>query len=253
MHKVDNKLNSRTLFNDYNHNIAVIYSSLEDQYAGELYLDSEDNPQIAILFTPFGYHFVAGNPDSKNVVENIDEIIFHQYLEKTKQKEAIVFSPNDQWDNVLDNVFLKHKGIKDGRKIFHLNRDLFEKNKLYPKLSEGIDIKLSYEQDNGAKKVYPVSRLFVEDKCVSFCSGFMIGKGYAEIDVYTEDAYRGKGFAKVVSMNLIDELLKNDLKPSWCTWPYRVESEKLALSLGFELAHTVQAHIWLEGECGKIS
>jgi hypothetical protein len=42
------------------------------------------------------------------------------------------------------------------------------------------------------------------------------------------------------------------ISPDWCTWPCRVESERLALSLGFELAEEVPAHIWVESECGEV-
>lgn len=252
MKKVENKEKYMQLFSEYTHNIPVIYSSLEGQYEGELFVDSENNPQIAVLFTPFTFHFVAGNAEIENVVGVLDEILFKQYLFKTGQKEAIVFCPNAKWDKVLDEVFGNHHGIKDYRKTFRLNRDKFMKVQAGNKVLEDVENKISYEQDRGSKKQYPVSRILKGAKCVSFCSGFMLGRGHAEIDVATEETCRGKGYAKEAAISLINELLKKGIEPDWCTWPYRIESEKLALSLGYELANEIPAHIWVESECGKI-
>jgi len=240
------------LFSKYTHNIPVIYSSLEGQYDGELFVDSENNPQMAVLFTPFAFHFVVGNADIDNVVNVLDDIIFKQYLTRTGQKEAIVFCPNAKWDKILDDVFGKHHGIKGFRKIFRLNKDKFIEVQAGRKALEDVENRILYEQDCGAKKQYLVSRILKGSECISFCSGFMLGKGRAEIDVATEEAYRRKGYAKEAAVSLINELLKNGIEPDWCTWPYRTESEKLALSLGYELMDEIPAHIWVEAECGKI-
>lgn len=251
MNKVEVKDEYLSMFNGYTHNIPVIYSSMEGQYDGQLFVDSVKETQVAILFTPFAFHFVAGNPEVDNIIDMLDEIIFEQYLAETEQKEAIIFSPNEKWDRVLDEVFARHNGIKDNRMVFHLNRDQFKKMQAEQKALTGVENRLLYEQGNGARKEYPVSRIFKGAKCISFCSGFMIGKGHAEIDVNTEEAYREVGYAKAASIILINELLKNGIEPDWCTWPYRIESQKLALSLGFELKEKVPVHIWVEDECGK--
>lgn len=252
MEKVQNKEKYFKLFSNYTHNIPVIYSSLEGQYDGELYVDSENNPQIAVLFTPFAFHFITGNAETDNAVDILDEIIFKQYISETKQKEAIVFCPDTKWDEVLDAVFRKYHGLKDRRKIFHLNKDKFVELKDKRDGIKDVESKISYIQDGGAKKPYPISRIFRGEECVSFCSGFMLGRGYAEIDVATGEVYRGKGYAKEASIALISELIKSDIEPNWCTWPYRIESQQLALSLGFELVDEIPAHIWVESECGKI-
>jgi hypothetical protein len=252
MERVRNKEEYFQLFSNYTFNIPVIYSSLEGQYDGELYVDSKDNPQIAVLFTPFAFHFVTGNAETDNAVDILDEIIFKKYISQTKQKEAVVFVPDPRWDKVLDEVFGKYHGLKDRRKIFRLNKDRFEEIKAGRDGLKDIEIKVSYTQDGGAGKPYPISRIFKGEECVSFCSGFMLGKGHAEIDVATKEIHRGKGYAKEASIALINELLKNNIEPDWCTWPYRIESEKLALSLGFELAVEIPAYIWLEDKCGKI-
>jgi len=252
MIKVKNNEKYFKLFEEYTHSIPVIYSSLEGQYEGELYVDKEDDPQVAILFTPFAFHYVAGNAEMSNVTEVIDDIIFKHYLLETDQKEAIVFSPNDKWNNVLDKVFKRYNGIKDKRMIFRLNREKYNEQKNDKKVISDMDNRLSFENEQASQKEYPVGRIYLQQKCVSFCSGFMLGKGHAEINVSTDEEYRGNGYAKAAAFTLINELLNRSIEPDWCTWPYRVESQKLASSLGFELVDEIPTYIWVEDECGKI-
>ncbi len=252
MKKVENKQKYMQLFQEYNHNIPVIYSSLKGQYNGELYVDSENDTQAAILFTQFAFHYVAGNSESRNAIDILDEVIFQKYLSETGQKEAIVFCPDQKWNKVLDEVFSRHNGIKDCRKIFRLNKDKYKEVQTNRIDLHGLKKTLQYEKENGAGKEYPVCRIMNGEECISFCSGFMLGNGHAEIDVSTKDPYRGKGYAKEASITLINELLENEIEPDWCTWPYRIGSEKLALSLGYELKSIVPAHIWVEEKCGKI-
>ncbi len=251
MNKVENKEKYLQLFRDYTHNIPVIYSSLEGQYDGELYVDSENNPQTAVLFTPFAFHFIAGNTTVENVVDLLDELIFKQYIAKFGQKEAIMFSPNEKWNRVLDEVFCKHNGLKDLRKIFRLNKLKFLEQ-TGSKAPQDAKYELFYEKEGGAKSSYPVCRVFKDEKYVGYCSGFMLGKGHAEIDVFVEENYRGRGYAKGASTILIKELLDKNIEPDWCTWAYRTESQNLAFSLGFEFLNEVPAHIWVEGECDKL-
>lgn len=50
------------LFQAYGSNRAVIYSVLEGQYDGEIFVDDENQPRWVLLQTPFLQHFVAGEP-----------------------------------------------------------------------------------------------------------------------------------------------------------------------------------------------
>ncbi len=238
------------LFDEYSHSLPLIYSCLEGQYIGDLYVDDESNPNIALLFTPFAFHFVAGNSEIENNVELLDDLIFGKYLKLSNQKEAIVFAPNSAWDAILDEIFKQHNGISDNRKIYRLNKQTYHDQKRKNTIKSEIERKLIYEQDMGSNIQYPVSRIYLNGACVSFCSGFMLGKMEAEIDIGTNEKHRKKGYAKEAAFALIDELISKGIEPNWCTWPYRIGSQKLALSLGFELAKEVPAHIWVEAECG---
>ncbi|MCK8060616.1 MULTISPECIES: GNAT family N-acetyltransferase [unclassified Fusibacter] len=240
------------MFEEFTHNIPVIYSSLEGQYDGSLYVDDEVDPKIAVLFTQFAFHFIAGDSSAQNVVDLVDDMIFKQYLYTSKEKEAIVFSPSQSWNGVLDEVFKRHNGIRDERVLYKLDRKKFYER--YENRSESLNTekKIALEKENGSSIEYPICRVFVEQTCVSFCSGFMLGNGHAEIDVATEEEYRGLGYAKEAAFSLINELLKDDIEPNWCSWACKEGSRRLAESLGYDFAEEIPAHIWVEDECGKI-
>jgi len=251
--KVNEKEKYAYMFESYTHSIPIIYSSIEGQYDGDLYVDQLENPQIAVLFTPFAFHYVAGNADTEDVVEKIDDFIFKKYLCRFHQKEAIVFSPNLNWNHVLDAVFKRYNGIINMRNMFRLNKDKFM-NRLSQHISpRDVDRKIVQEKKEGSRIEYPTCQLYLDQECISFCSGFMLGNGHAEINIETLEAYRGKGYGKDVAFALINTLIKKGIEPDWCTWPFRKASSKLAESIGFELEYQIPAYIWVEDECGKIS
>ena len=77
MIKIENDTFSyENLFNEYKHNVTVIFSSLEGQYLGELFVNNEVKCEYAFLATPFDYYLVAGNPKLEGTVEEIDKLPF---------------------------------------------------------------------------------------------------------------------------------------------------------------------------------
>jgi hypothetical protein len=230
-------------FEGYNHNIPVIYSTLEGQYQGVIYCDDEE--EIAILVAKFDFIFIGGNIENKKAEEIINDIIFNELVQRQQRKEIIVFGQNEKWDSVLSRVSQGHHGVSDLRKCYKLDQVKFKKIYNENKLNN-VSVVIKYEQDNDSSVDYPVSRVFINDLNVSFCSAFMLAKGYAEIDVATEEDFRRKGYAKIGAIALINELISQDIEPNWCTWPYRLESQALALSIGFKLDKEVPAYIWVD-------
>lgn len=90
-------------------------------------------------------------------------------------------------------------------------------------------------------------KLLYDGREVSHCNAIMVGRGKAEIDIETDEAFRGKGYATLAATLLIDKLLENNLTPTWSTWPFRVESQHIAQKLGFVSQPDAKAWIWMEG------
>ncbi len=233
------------LFDEYSHNTAVIHSSIEGQYAGELFVNKQDNPDIAILFTPFDFAYVAGNPSFPNAIEVLKDVIF-DYINEHSKEEMVVFSPTEQWHSILAAVFDKHNGLSDYRKVFALNQTKFESFKQTMQNRNDVTATILYEQQHNSVIAYPVARVYKDGACVSHCAGFMLGKNHAEIDVGTEEGYEQQGYATIAAALLIDELLQKGITPDWNTWPYKEASQALAKKLGFEEQPSAKAFIWLK-------
>lgn len=230
-------------FEGYSDNIPVIYSTLEGQYQGSIYCDDEE--VLVVLVTKFGFIFPGGNIECENAEDTINDIIFNELVLRQQYKEIIVFAPNENWYPVLDKVFESHHGVSDIRKCYKLNKDRFINAADEFKL-DNIRVEVKHERENDSAIEYPVARVYADNVNVSYCSAFMLAKGCAEIDVATIESYRQKGYAKIGAIALIKDLLKQDIEPCWCTWPYRVESQTLAQAIGFELNKVVRAYIWVD-------
>ena len=230
-------------FEGYQDQIPVIYSTLEGQYQGEIYCDEEE--EIVVLVTQFDFIFLGGNIESIRAEDIIEDIIFNELVQKQQRKEIIIFGQNEKWNDILDKVFRKHHGVSDLRKCYHLDLDKFQRSsrEVIPTIAR---VAVKNEQENGSSIEYPVARVYVDDKCVSFCSASMLARGYADIEVSTEEAFRQKGYAKIAAIALMEELLHQGIEPNWCTWPYRIESQALAQSIGFALEKEIPAFIWEE-------
>lgn len=177
----------------------------------------------------------------------MEEALFQRILPAQEEKELVVFGDGDRWHSVLEEVFTRHHGVSDGRKIFSFSPDGFH---AVQRPSLPADVQAILIQ----AKPLPVSHrdtwsaeLTWDGRVLSHCKALMIGDGQAELDISTEEAYRGQGYATHAAVLLIEQLLREGLTPNWSCWPYRVESQHLAQKLGFLPQPDARAFIWVEG------
>jgi hypothetical protein len=240
-----------SMFSEYTHNIPVIYSVLEGQYDGCVYVDKLDAPGYVLLYTPFMFCYVCGNPGITGVVTELETLLFKQILPSASEKEIVVFSPSTDWHLVLKQVFDAHNGLTDGRRLFEFDLTSFYLAKeKYNKLPEGVRLCIKDVLDDpSSRKAYPSAQLWVGDICVSTCSAVMLGANCAELDINTHSDHQGKSYATYAAIFLIDELLRRNYTPSWSTWPYRGASQAVALKVGFSRSPDTLAFIWTENDC----
>ena len=234
------------LFQAYSSNRAVIFSVLEGQYDGHIFADNETQPRWALLTAPFLQHFVAGEP-IEGCAEALEELLFQRILPAQEEKELVVFGDGERWHGSLGEVFTRHHGISDGRKILAFSPEGF-RGIPRPALPAAIHCSLLQSKLHPASRQATWSaRLTQDEQVICHCDALMIGDGLAELDIFTEEAYRGRGYATYAAILLINQLLREGLTPTWSCWPYRVESQHLAQKLGFLPQPDAQAFIWAEG------
>jgi hypothetical protein len=236
---------ARHLFEDFEFYQPVIYSIFENQYDGFIYTDNENKMNWALLETPFLQHIIAGKP-TNDCESNLEDILFSIILNKQNEKEIVVFHNNDEWNIMLERIFKKRNGVSILRKIFHFSLEKYSKiNHLNAPNDCKKIIKKCMVLPCGHKESWSVKLLF-EGQIVSHCDAIMVGKNMAEIDIGTEEAFRGKGYATIAAMTLIDKLLEEKITPCWSTWSFRVESQHICQKLGFVPQQDVKAWIWME-------
>ncbi len=237
---------TRPLYERYTSNRAPIFSIFESQYDGCAYVDDIHDIHWAVLCTPFLQHFVAGVPTA-GCAPVLEDILFNDILAGQEEKEIVAFADSDRWNDVLDGIYAKHRGVTDGRKIFEFSAEKFCTVER-PSLPDGILPLMSKDRALPASHADAwCVRLMSDDQVVCHCDAIMIGDGMAEIDIGTEEAFRSMGYATAAATLLIDNLLQDGLTPSWSCWPFRVESQGLAKKLGFLPQPDARAWIWVEG------
>lgn len=237
---------ARYLYDAYECNQAVIFSIFENQYDGCIYTNDRNDLKWSVLQTPFLQHFIAGVP-TDGCAPILEEILFTNIPGEQNEKEIVVFSDTDKWNDILQEIFKKHNGVSDSRKLFAFSADNYCKCN---RLTIPGDVQAIVEKCKTAPNSHIdtwSAKLFVKGQAVSHCDAMMIGKGMAEIDIATDEAFRGNGYATMAAILLIDKLLEDGLVPSWSTWPYRVESQHIARKLGFIPQPDAKAWIWVEG------
>ena len=237
------------LFAEYKNNIPVFQSALDGNYEGTAFVDNDTAPSWAVLQLPICFHFVAGRLIEKEILE---DILYNSILSVQDEKQLIVFSPSNEWQPLLESIFLPRKGFIVPRKMFKFSHEKYQaaidSQSAMPDNAKIVTAKERIEGDF-CKNDEWVSRLLVNGECVSTCAAPMTGGGYAEIDVKTHPDFQGRGYATIVTLALIQKLLEDSLIPCWSAWPYRKASRLLAEKVGFTPEPDVNAWLWDENEC----
>lgn len=245
------------ILKNIDHNVALVFSVIERNSPGVVYVDNIIEPQSIFIDTLGSFYYLCGREDNVEFNNQVYDTIFREILPKRIEKELILFSYSDEWKDRLDYL-LKEKGaIRINRKTFSFNLQKFNpyigwKNKVpsgYKVERITNELAEKYEQykpiiDSSSKRFgYCVLK---DDEVVSDCIAVCVGGGEAEVGISTNENYRRQGYATLAASAFIEHCLLNGLTPNWACWPYRVESIALARKLGFQDKAGIQAHYWAE-------
>jgi len=245
------------LFRQIEHSIAIVFSVLEGNSPGRVFVDKLDQPSCAFLFPEGTFYYIAGDEKNDAFCHSVHQLLFEKLLPDADEKEIILFAFNDAWRICLDNLLKENGAIRIYRKMFDFNADRYAdfcKNQkgipagmclrpMGPELAERYP-QFQAVVDPGSKRFGYC--LVNGEEIVSECSSIFVGNGEAEIDIHTAEAYQGRGYALLVASALIDECQERGLRPNWACWPERQASLALAKKLGFEEKPDVPAHLWAE-------
>ena len=228
------------LAKDIKNNKALIYSMINGDLDAEIFADNNTKTTIALLSWEFS--FLLGS--EKNLVssQKICDLIFDNILPELDEKELILFLDKNRWP-LLSKLLKEKSCITIYRKMFIFDKTKFSKMKInLGKLPEGLFVS-PMKTDSANTFGYCIKK-GTNDICK--CESVAVGSKEAEIDIWTNEKYRNKGYATITAASFIDHCLKEGIKPIWSCWPYRTESINLAKKLGFVEAEEIPVIYWAE-------
>lgn len=244
------------IFETLNNSQAVVFSVLEGNSPGEIFVDDISNPKAALMYVNDAFFFVAGDEKIDHFSQEIPSILFDVLIPKLEEKEMVLFPGSQAWKEKLTDVLDAYEIITIHRKFFRFNPGLYAAHTGWKKeVPEGFHIleidKRRSEQEPSLMRVLEAGSkrfgvcIMHGDKIVGYCTSVFVGHGEAEIDIFTDDEYRGRGLARLTACAFIDECLSRGLVPGWACWPEREASRALAIKLGFEELPEAPALLWV--------
>lgn len=243
------------LVKEINHNRALVYSVIEGHHPGSVWVDCGKRPTAALVVTKANFMFLLGKRE--DYCEELSDHLFNHILAKQIEKEMILFVYEDGMRARLEEAFGGKGVISIHRKQFEFEsagfltrKDWktslppgFHMEKIRNEMAATLGIDPAICNFDGNEFGYC---LFYGENAVSYCYSVFAGGGEAEIDVFTAEEYRNRGYAIITTSAFIEACMSRKLVPNWACWPYRVESCALAKKLGFKECADIPAFFWAE-------
>ncbi|WP_066498286.1 GNAT family N-acetyltransferase [Abyssisolibacter fermentans] len=229
------------LIKNISHSRALLFSVVEGNSKGRIFVDNIETPKTAFIESDFSY--LVGHESNIDFNNRIINYIFDIKIPKSKDKELILFLCSDKWLDIK-RTLKDHGCITIHRKTFNFDVDKYKEVRSKSNITTNkyditkINIKLVNKYHKFKELInYPLRFGFCivnQEEIISECISVAVGAGEAEIGIATKEDYRRRGYATSVIFQFIDYCIDNDILPNWSCWPFRKESINLAKKLGFK-------------------
>ncbi|WP_313893201.1 GNAT family N-acetyltransferase [Psychrobacillus sp.] len=222
------------------------YSILNKYINGQFYLDELE--KSLLIRTDSGIFVVAGDEMNKDFYQLLKE---NYNIRKNANERFTLFSPSQKWDQAINELFGKElKQIY--RYSFQFNKGTYSsiKKSEIPKeftlvemdektITKSIDFNESYFNEYwGSVSKFLENGfgycLLHSETVVSECTSIFCSPQYAEIDITTQEKYRGMGLGQKVAEIFMERCIEKRINPKWDCDINNVASIKMAERLGFE-------------------
>lgn len=193
-------------------------SIIEEIQYGEIFVDDVSSPSVALFWHYCGFAYIAGKYDENFVAEIIE------LMRNPREHHAGRLALQTGNDDLISKLFLTHAGIEKKEQYLF---DYTGKVISVPTFSWESREKFL---EHGYGYCILHNNRFV---ACAFSAG--ISKEYVDIGVETAEDFKGKGFGKVVTLSMIDEILRRGQKPVWECNTTNEASMRLACAVGFKI------------------
>jgi len=245
----------RPIFQSIEDSRPIVFSVIEGNTPGRIFVERPDNPSIALLRFSGGELYLGGRADNESLNREIVDLVLNHLA---TPPHLLIFSFSDDWKRVLDELLKDHGVSRVIRNTFELDAGRFRAahSGWRSRVPEGfhlqpMDSQLALRSDPGLDILWGgvdnfVARAFGfcvlrDDEIISRCSPVALGDRRFETGVNTAEKYRRQGFATLAGCAFIERCIEEGFLPEWGCY-YNTASKGLALKLGFVSKPDVQVH-----------
>ncbi|PRR89402.1 MULTISPECIES: GNAT family N-acetyltransferase [unclassified Bacillus (in: firmicutes)] len=218
---------------------------------GHLYVDDAVHPHVYFLEAACGIYYVAGKREAE--LSRCSAFIVDVYDRQRRQNGRFtVFSANQSTDVMMKKYLGSH--LKEMERHAYVFSQV---DSHVPASHPGYRVERTNEQVINASRAFPHSyyetywgetarflskgigvAILDGENVVSECVSIFSSEDRVEIDIWTDEAWRGKGLAQLVAQQMIRSCLENKRTPHWDCDVHHLASIKLAKKLGFQRTKT---------------
>ena len=228
---------------------------------GRVFVDQQDNPQIALLWSPVGYYFLAGDPARARDLTEIQRTltdIFVPASQATGETGFILIPSQPDWKEHLAALLPGREVIEIYRRPFafdpvkfaaqtHWRERIPQAFRIQPldaALAEQVGVLASWASVDDFLQNGLGFALLDGSEIASTCYSVFASRTHLEIDVHTDEKYQKRGFALLVASAFIEACLTRGLQPNWeCFWENEA-STALANKLAFSAEPDYPVWFW---------
>jgi len=230
---------------------------------GRIFVDRNEDPQLALIWSPVGYYFLAGDPAQAADLTQARQVLTETFIPASQAggETGFILIPSSQgWKEHLPALLPGRRVIEIYRRPHTFDPARFAgqgnwREQLPPgfrlqpldaPLAENAGVLASWASLDDFLAHGLGFALLDGDEVASVClSVFASREGY-EMDVHTAERYRRRGFAVLVASAFIGASLQRGKQPNWeCFWD-NVPSSTLAARLGFIAGPDYPVYYWEE-------
>ncbi|MBD3861719.1 GNAT family N-acetyltransferase [Bacillus sp. 28A-2] len=219
---------------------------------GNLYVDNAEHPLVYFLEAACGIYYVAGKREAE-LSRCLAFIVEAYERQRRRNGRFTVFSANPLTDEMMKKclgshlnemerhayVFVPHAHShvpaphQDDR-VVRTNEQVITASRAFPP---------SYYKSYWGETARFLSKgigiaILDGENVVSECVSIFSSEDRVEIDIWTDEACRGKGLALLAGQHMIRACLENERTPHWDCDVHHLASIKLAEKLGFQWTKT---------------
>jgi RimJ/RimL family protein N-acetyltransferase len=235
----------RPLFQNLAHSRALVFSLLEGNHTGRVFVDRMGDPRAAFLALACEFWYVAGDAGNTAFLQGLRRLALGEL--KPPGGHTFLFPPDEAWQRALQGLLADFKPMIIARREFDLDVERFAQPRGWKDripagfrvqrydrgLAQGVGLEEFWGSlDNFLARGFGFAALR-GDEVVSRCHTVMVGDGRAEISIETAEPYRRRGLGALAARAFIEHGLAQGVQPVWSCWSTNTASVQMAEKLGF--------------------